>query len=425
MRKTAILCLVSGVLGALAALVLYDPPPMPEPTSEAQELAAPDGRTPLPDVAAPSPPAPAATAPPTRPAAAAPAAAPSSAAPYPAGMPTAAPYTADGMTPEERINVAVYEAANRSVVNINTKSVQTDMFFMREIISPGEGSGVVIDRRGHVLTNFHVVDGAREVMVTLFNTETYKASLIGVDPDTDTAVLKIDAPSESLHPVRFGSSSDLKVGQRVYAIGNPFGLERTMTTGIISSLNREIPSRRNYRSMKAIIQIDAAINPGNSGGPLLDSRARMIGMNTAIASKTGESAGVGFAIPINTIARVAPQLIAEGRVTRADAGIAQVYPTEAGLLIARLVPGGAAEKAGLKGPKIVRQRRREGPFVYESTRIDRTAADLIVAVGGQPVRTPEEFLSAIGAHQPGEEVTLRVVREGRELDVPVRLEADQ
>jgi len=425
MRKTAILCLVSGALGALTALVLYDPPPSPEPIGEAQEPpsldppAAVPGAAALPGTTAPLLPAPAATAP----------GIPSAAAPRPAARGAAAysslPAAADDMTPEERINVAVYEAANRSVVNINTKSVQTDLFFMREIISPGEGSGVVIDRQGHVLTNFHVVDGAREIMVTLYNTETYKARLVGIDPDTDTAVVKIDAPSESLFPVRFGSSSDLKVGQRVYAIGNPFGLERTMTTGIISSLNREIPSQRNYRSMKAIIQIDAAINPGNSGGPLLDSRARMIGMNTAIASKTGESAGVGFAIPINTIARVAPQLIAEGRVTRADAGIAQVYPTEAGLLIARLVPGGAAEKAGLKGPKIVRQRRREGPFVYESTSIDRTAADLIVAVDARRVRTPEEFLTAIEAHQPGEEVTLTIVREGRQLDVAERLEADQ
>ncbi len=400
MTRGAILCFVSGVLGALTAMVLYDPPPTPEPSSEAQEIApaVPRG-VPLGEPA-----------------------------PSPGGVRAVVPAdrdTAQQFTAEERGHITVYEAANRSVVNINTKSVQTDMFFMREIVSPGEGSGAVLDRQGHILTNFHVVDGAREVQVTLYDSQSYKARLVGVDPDTDTAVLKIDAPAESLSPVAFGSSSGLKVGQRVYAIGNPFGLERTMTTGIISSLNREIPSRRNYRSMKAIIQIDADINPGNSGGPLLDSRARMIGMNTAIASKTGESAGVGFAIPVDTISRIVPQLIEHSRVIRADAGIAKVYPTEQGLLIARLVPGGPAEKAGLSGPKVIRQRRQEGPFVYESTRIDRTAADLIIGVDGRRVRTPEEFLNAIEAHRPGDEAVVTVFRDGKEVDVRVKLDADQ
>ena len=188
----------------------------------------------------------------------------------------------------------------------------------------------MIDRDGHVLTNFHVVEGAREIRVTLFDGQTYDAKLVGGDPDTDVAVLKIDAPAESLFPVAFGSSTNLLVGQRVFAIGNPFGLERTLTTGIISSLNRSLPGRHGRRSLRSIIQIDAAINPGNSGGPLLDSHGRMIGMNTAIASKTGESAGVGFAIPINTIARVVPQLIQNGRVRRPDSGIARVYQTDRG-----------------------------------------------------------------------------------------------
>ena len=167
--------------------------------------------------------------------------------------------------------------------------------------SQGEGSGSIIDREGHVLTNFHVVEGANKVDVTLFDGNTYKAQLVGGDPSSDVAILKIDAPPESLFPVTFGSSSNLLVGQRVFAIGNPFGLERTLSTGIISSLDRSLPGRRGPRPMKSIIQIDAAINPGSSGGPLLDSHGRMIGMNTAIASKTGESVGVGFAIPVNTI----------------------------------------------------------------------------------------------------------------------------
>lgn len=282
---------------------------------------------------------------------------------------------------------------------------------------------MVIDRVGHVLTNFHVVDGAREIRVTLFDGETYDARLVGGDPDTDVAVLKIEAPADSLFPVVFGNSTTLLVGQRVFAIGNPFGLERTLCTGIISSLNRSLPGRRGHRSLRSIIQIDAAINPGNSGGPLLDSHGRMIGMNTAIASKTGESAGVGFAIPINTITRVVPQLVQNGRVRRSDSGIARVYQTDRGLLIATLVPGGPAERAGLLGPKIRKEQKRQGPFVYESQTIDRAAADMIVAVDGQPTKTADDFLAAIEAKQPGDQVVITVVRGGQQKQVPLRLEA--
>jgi S1-C subfamily serine protease len=329
------------------------------------------------------------------------------------------------LTPEERIAVTVYENGNRSVVNINTKTVQTDWFMFVEIPSEGEGSGCVLDRQGHILTNFHVIDGAREIRVTLFDGKTYDARVVGVDPATDTAVLKIDAPAESLYPVVFGNSANLLVGQRVFAIGNPFGLERTLTTGVISSLNRSLPARRAGRQIKSIIQIDAAINPGSSGGPLLDSRGRMIGMNTAIASRTGESAGVGFAIPVNTIARVVPQLIQNGRVRRPDSGIARVYQTEHGLLIASLVPNGAAEKAGLRGFKVIRQRKKQGPFVYESQTIDRSAADLIVAVDGQPVKTADDFLSIIDGKNPGDRVMLTIVREGQTRQVPLVLESGE
>jgi len=324
---------------------------------------------------------------------------------------------------EELIAMAVYENVNRSVVNISTKTVQTDMFFMFEIPSEGEGSGCVLDKQGHILTNFHVVEGAREIQVTLFDGNTYEARMVGVDPTTDVAVLKIDAPADSLYPVVFGDSSRLRVGQRVYAIGNPFGLERTLSTGTISSLNRSLPSQRRYRKITQVIQIDASINPGNSGGPLLDAHSRMIGMNTAIASRTGESAGVGFAIAANTIARVVPQLIEHGRVIRADIGIARVYQMEQGLLIAALVPGGAAERAGLRGPQVVRRRRQHGPFIYEYQAIDRAAADLIVAVDGKPVRTVEDFLTIVESKSPGEKVVVTVIRQGKRVDVPVTLDA--
>ncbi|NLF09127.1 MAG: trypsin-like serine protease, partial [Pirellulaceae bacterium] len=258
MRKAVYLCLMSALLGGLAAFGWQHPWS--------------DGRS----------------------------AAATAEAPLPA---ESNPFANKSLSPDEQINVFVYQQVNRSVVNINTRGTAGNSFLMFEVISEGEGSGTVIDRAGHILTNYHVVEGAKEIRVTLFDGKSYDAQLVGGDPDTDVAVLKIDAPAETLFPAVFGSSTDLLVGQRVFAIGNPFGLERTLATGIISSLNRSIPGRSGRRSLRSIIQIDAAINPGNSGGPLLDTRARMIGMNTAIASHTGSSAGVAFAIPVNTIAR--------------------------------------------------------------------------------------------------------------------------
>jgi S1-C subfamily serine protease len=247
---------------------------------------------------------------------------------------------------------------------------------------------------------------------------------VGFDQATDVAVLKVDAPAGLLVPAVFGSSSNLYVGQRVFAIGNPFGLERTLTTGIISSLNRSLPTRSG-RTIKSIIQTDAAINPGNSGGPLLDSGSRLIGMNTAIASRTGQSSGVGFAIPVGTLARIVPQLIQRGKVIRPDAGIARVYQTDKGLLVAALAPEGPAERAGMRGFKVVRERRRQGPFMAEFERVDRSGADLIVAVAGEAVRTADDFLSAIDSRNPGDQVLIAVEREGHRLDLPVILDAEK
>jgi len=317
----------------------------------------------------------------------------------------------EGLTLEESVNVAVYEAVNRSVVNITAKSVKTDRLLLVER-SEGSGSGSILDMEGHILTNHHVIADAKEIAVALFNGKSYDATVIGADSLNDVAVIQIEAPVDELHPVTLGDSRTLKVGMRVFALGNPFGLERTLTTGIISSLNRSLQIHGNWK-IKSIIQIDAAINPGSSGGPLLDAHGRLIGINTAIATTSGQSSGVGFAIPVSMVSRVVPQLLKFGRVIRPESGIDKVYQTEKGLLVAEVRSNGPAEKAGLRGPKLVKQRR--GPFTV--TREDRTAADLIVGIDDQKIVTAEDFLSYIEAKRPGEEVMLTVVRDGRRLQI--------
>jgi len=325
----------------------------------------------------------------------------------------------DELTPEERTNVAVYEKANRSVVNITTKAAK-EALLVFEVPLEGSGSGSVLDKHGHILTNYHVVEGAQQIKVALHTGNSYDAEVIGKDQPNDVAVLKIDAPADDLEPVEVGDSSRLRVGQHIYAIGNPFGLERTLTLGIISSLNRSLPARGG-RTMRSIIQIDAALNRGNSGGPLLDSRGRLIGMNTAIASSTGENTGVGFAIPVDTIKRVVPQLIETGKVIRPDIGISRVYQSDEGLVIATLTPGGPAERAGLRGFRVVTQTKRRGPFSYEEKSIDRNSADRIVAINGEKVKTADDLLNLIEAHRPGEEVVVGIVRQGQEFAVRVLL----
>jgi len=328
----------------------------------------------------------------------------------------------DEFSPEERTNINVYEKANRSVVHITTKSDKTAMFIL-EVPTEGTGSGSVLDKDGHILTNNHVIDGAQEIRVTLASGESFDGQVVGRDLPNDVAVLRIPAPPELLVPIELGDSSRLKVGQIVYAIGNPFGLERTMSSGIISSLNRSLPTKG--RTMRSMIQIDAALNRGNSGGPLLDTRGRLIGMNTAIASSTGENTGVGFAIPADTIRRVASQLIETGRVVRAEAGITHVLPTERGLVIVMVAPGGPAERAGLRGFKMVRDQERRGPFVVEKRRVDRSQADTIVSVDGRKVMSGDEFLTAIERHRPGEEAILGIIRGGQNLEVSVTLAAGE
>ena len=324
-------------------------------------------------------------------------------------------YDADGLTPDESVAVAVYEAVNRGVVNITAKAVRTDRLLLTEH-SEGSGSGAIIDHEGHILTNYHVVTGAKEIAVTLYNGKTYDATPIGADPLNDLAVIQVEASDDELFPVELGDSRGLRVGMRVFALGNPFGLERTLTTGIISSLNRSLQIHGNWK-IKSIIQIDAAINPGSSGGPLLDAHGRLIGINTAIATTSGQSSGVGFAIPVSLISRVVPQLLKYGRVIRPESGIDKVYQTEKGLLIAEMRPNGPAERAGLRGPKVTKSRR--GPFTVKSE--DRSAADLIVAIDDQKVVTADDFLGYIEGKRPGDEVVLTIVREGRRIPMALQL----
>ncbi|MGL4594437.1 MAG: S1C family serine protease [Thermoguttaceae bacterium] len=330
------------------------------------------------------------------------------------------------LIPEERISVQIYEQCNRSVVNIDTRTTYNHIFFGEEDI-PGAGSGVVLDRDGHILTNSHVINKVDAVTVTLASGESYPATIVGEDPITDLAVLQITAPADELFPVQLADSSRLLVGQKVFAIGNPFGLERTLTSGIISSLNRAIPGRFEARSIKGAIQIDAAINPGNSGGSLLDTQGKMIGLNTAIASKSGGSHGVGFAIPSNTISRIAPQLINSGKVIRGDVGIMRIREIERqsarGLLIISLVPKGAAEKAGLRGPRVVKERSLlRGTIVIEQPKIDLAAADVIIGVNGIETKKADDFTAIIDERKPGEQVVLDVLREGNRIKIPVILE---
>src|SRR5262245_60560953 len=282
------------------------------------------------------------------------------------------------LTQEELTNIRVYDGANRGVVNVLTKTVSYDRFFMLPSPAEGAGSGSVLDKQGHILTNYHVVEDANKVWVTLpGGKDPFEGEIVGQDPDNDIAVLKINAPPDELFPVPIGTSENLRVGQRVYTLGNPFGLEGTPTTGIISNLNRTLPSR-NGRDMKSIIQTDAAMNPGNSGGPLLDTSGRMIGMNVAIATKTGQNAGLGFAIPINRIRQVVPQLIEHGKVVRADVGIVLVKEMDKGLQVVKLNKNGPAEKAGLQGWKTTRHRVAGSPLVLE--RQDASGADVIVGL---------------------------------------------
>jgi S1-C subfamily serine protease len=282
----------------------------------------------------------------------------------------------------------------------------------------------VLDAEGHIVTNHHVIAGSDVVTVTLFEGDPLPARVVGSDPQNDIAVLKIEAPADLLVPVSMGDSRTLKVGQRIYAIGNPFGLERTMTLGIVSSLGRTLRSKTG-RLMKGIIQVDAALNQGNSGGPLLDSDGAVVGMNTAIASVSGGNTGVGFAVPVNTIRRVVPQLLQFGEVRRGSLGIDLFWNAENGLGIARVDSGGPAAQAGLRGLSIERKVVRVEGRLYETRGIDRSSADRILAIEGQRISNTDDLQDVLDQFKPGTRVNVTILRESQTLDVPITLGRDR
>ncbi|HUU38886.1 MAG TPA: trypsin-like peptidase domain-containing protein [Candidatus Desulfaltia sp.] len=317
---------------------------------------------------------------------------------------------------EEQTAISIFQQAKASVVYITRLVYRRDLFTFNVFEIPqGTGSGFIWDDAGHVVTNFHVIYQAQEVQVSLSDQSVWKAEVAGRAPDKDLAVLKITAPREKLRPIRIGTSFDLKVGQSVYAIGNPFGLDQTLTTGVISALGREIESLTR-RPIQGVIQTDAAINPGNSGGPLLDSAGRCIGVNTAIYSPSGAYAGVGFAVPIDTVNRIISQLISFGKVIQPGLGIQVVEDSvarqvgiEEGVLVLDVDRRGAAAGAGMMPTRY----DREGNVVL---------GDIIVAIDGQSVKTSDELYKTLERYNVGDEVRVEVLRGGRKRTLTVRLQ---
>ncbi|MFW6175848.1 MAG: S1C family serine protease, partial [Acidobacteriota bacterium] len=315
---------------------------------------------------------------------------------------------------EEKATIELFRSSSPSVAFITTHELRRDVFSLNLTEIPrGTGSGFVWDREGHVVTNFHVIQRANRAQVTLGDRSSWEAELVGAAPEKDLAVLKIDAPRDVLRPIPVGRSYDLSVGQKVFAIGNPFGFDQTLTTGVISALGREIESLARI-PIRDVIQTDAAINPGNSGGPLLDSAGRLIGVNTAIYSPSGSYAGIGFAIPVDTVNWAVPELIAHGRLVRPSLGVELASDRIArnlgieGALVLRVVQGSGADEAGLRPTTQTRSGRIR-------------LGDVIVAVEGTSVTSSNDVLLALERRNPGETVTLTVLRDEREVELQVEL----
>jgi S1-C subfamily serine protease len=320
-----------------------------------------------------------------------------------------------GLLEDERNTIEVFRHCSASVAYVTNNAVQRDFFTADVVEVPqGSGSGFLWDTKGHVVTNFHVVQNGQAFSIALADGKHYNADLVGVEPFKDLAVLRIQSPPAGLVPLQLGDSDHLVVGQKVLAIGNPFGFDQTLTTGIISALGREMKSVAGT-TIQDVIQTDASINPGNSGGPLLDSAGRVIGLNTAIYSPSGASAGIGFAVPVSAIQRVVPELIEHGKVTRAGLGVelladyyAQRWGIE-GVIIRDVRRGGAAAAADLQGVSTDRWGRI-------------SLGDVIVGVDGKPVKDFDDLYKALETHKPGDRVQVRVRRGERERNVSIKLE---
>ena len=317
----------------------------------------------------------------------------------------------------ERANIAIFKATSPSVAYITTLGQQMDLWTLSVTEVPqGAGSGIVWDEAGHIVTNFHVVQDASAAKITLWDHKTYEADVTGVAPNFDLAVLRIRAPKSKLRPIPLGRSSDLQVGQLTYAIGNPFGLDQTLTDGVVSALGRTIESET-HRQIEDVIQTDAAINPGNSGGPLLDSAGRLIGVNTAIASPSGASAGVGFAIPVDTVNRIVPKLIKYGRVARPrlgvvlNDGLSRAITQQlgvSGVVILNVQKGSPAAALGLRGTR----RDQDGSII---------PGDIIRFIDGKPVSTTDDLYAVLEEHQSGDVVKLAILRGQQPMEVAVQL----
>jgi S1-C subfamily serine protease len=328
---------------------------------------------------------------------------------------------ATALDPTEAENVRIYRLASPAVANIVTRMVEYD-FFYNPVPVEGAGSGFLIDVDGHILTNYHVVQGAQTIEVTLGDLTRYKAKLIGEDTRNDIALIQIDTQGHKLTPLTLGDSRNLLVGQRALAIGNPFGFSSTLTTGIVSALGRTVQTSENTFIDEAI-QTDASINRGNSGGPLLDSHGQVIGINSAIYAPTGTTAGIGFAIPINTARRVAEDLIKFGRVRRATLGAegralwpglaeALKLSVQQGILIERVEPGGAAAAAGIRGGN---------KSMVAGLQELRVGGDVLIAVDGKTITNQMDLNLMLNRSQPGNTVTLTIVRDGKQINIPVKL----
>ncbi|MEE9138653.1 MAG: trypsin-like peptidase domain-containing protein [candidate division NC10 bacterium] len=326
------------------------------------------------------------------------------------------------LTAAEEVIIRVYREVGPAVVNITSTAMVYDFFF-NVVPQQGAGSGFIIDKRGHIITNNHVVEDARRLEVTLASGKKVSARLIGRDPFNDLAVIKIDVPDEKFHIVRLGDSDQLRVGQMAIAIGNPFGLDRTVTSGVVSSLDRTLRAD-NGREIRGVIQTDAAINPGNSGGPLLNSRGEVIGINTAIFSPSGGSVGIGFAIPINKVKRIVPQLITKGRVSHPWLGISGLTLTpeisrtlslrvEQGVLVVRVTRRSPAARAGIRGG---RRRIRIGNTIL------RVGGDVLVGVDGQEIKSMRDLIAYFDDQKRvGQTVELEILRDGLRIMITATL----